>query len=90
MDDGWITLDAAAALGYGRKPTLIRRIRDGHLPAEKVGGRWMVSKRDVEAMDERIAAAKHERYIAVVMRVVDEVPPLSEERKRKLAQLLTR
>ena len=88
MDDGRITLDKAATLGCGCKSTLLKRIRDGHLPAEKVSGRWMVSKRDVETMAERVAAAEHERYMAVVRRVVDGAPPLSGERRMKLAHLL--
>lgn len=72
----------------GNPPPLPNRVRDGRLPAEKMRGKWMVRACDVETMAERIAAAEKARLKEIVAEVVAKAPPLSEEQKTRLRQLL--
>jgi len=52
-------------LGVSRR-TLFRWIKDGHLPAIKMGGRWVVREHDLELFLKRrlfFFAGQHHKYV---------------------------
>ena len=74
---------------------LRRHIRDGVLPASMKGSRYEVAVADLNAIPERLEErrraqekARQEELEAVVKRVVDTFPPLSEEQIQQLGRLL--
>lgn len=75
-------LDQAAAEGYGGYSILRRDITAGTLPARKDGRRWVVCRSDLEARSQR------SNVDAVIERLVDAAPPLTDEQIAKLRVLL--
>ena len=45
--DDQITFDEAATLLRVSRPTLLKGIKEGKIPARKVLGRWMISKKEL-------------------------------------------
>jgi excisionase family DNA binding protein len=64
MDDAYYSAEQVAdQLGMHVK-TIQRYIREGHLPASRIGGRWRVSGRDLAAFAERQRARQPEEPAA--------------------------
>ncbi len=54
MADHWMDADETAGSLHITKATLYKLIRDGRVPARKVGGKWRVTR---EAIEELFAGA---------------------------------
>lgn len=83
----YVTLQEAAALGYGAYQTLRKYIAEGRLPAVKIGKRVKVLRSDLDALavPVRPSAADVE---AKIERLVEAAPPLTESQIRRLSGLL--
>ena len=50
MQEEWLDAEETASSLQITKATLYKLIRDGYLPARKVGGRWRVSREHIEQL----------------------------------------
>ncbi|ACV23073.1 DNA binding domain, excisionase family [Slackia heliotrinireducens] len=83
----YLTLREASELGYGEPKTLKARIKDGTLPATKMGGqKWRVRRADLEALacpdgyGERTGAMTREEAIRTrIERAARELAELAPE-----------
>jgi excisionase family DNA binding protein len=74
---------------------LRRHIRDGTLPAVMTGNHYTVTVADLDALPAKLQQIQEDREKscrderdAVINRIVDEFPPLSEDQKKELGTLL--
>lgn len=88
MELVWLTVKQAAER-RGVHPRTIRSwIERGHLRAERVGPRLVrINAEDLDRMGAPVLdpAARLEEY---VRRIVEEAPPLTDEQKQQIADLL--
>lgn len=86
----------AAAARHGVSPvTVLRRVRDGRLPAVKRGKRYEVEVADLErvfAPEPVVPARKRDALLddleLAAERVAAEAPPLSESARERLREIL--
>ncbi|MDO4797199.1 MAG: hypothetical protein Q4A01_04165 [Coriobacteriales bacterium] len=83
-----LTLREATARGYGSRSTLMRRIADGSLGSRLVGGIRLVKVDDLEAMSRKKVHDTSNEYEAMVKRVVDKAPPLTDEQRERIIAIL--
>jgi excisionase family DNA binding protein len=50
MENDWLDAEETARSLHITKATLYKLIRDGHVPAEKIGGRWRFTRASIEAL----------------------------------------
>ncbi|WP_279064554.1 helix-turn-helix domain-containing protein [Dermabacter hominis] len=81
----YVTLQEAAAEGYGAYSTLRGWIRKGKLPAVKTGGRVKVLREDLDALAIPIGQSPTDVAIA---KLVEQAPELSRDQIAKLSQVL--
>jgi len=84
---GFISLQQAAALGYGGYSTLRKHIADGRLPAVRVGRRVKVHRKDLDALAIPTAVSPNTLDDAV-LRAVQAAPHLTDEQRSKLRAVL--
>lgn len=86
----YLTLREATRLGYGSDTTLRRRIKQGTLPAVKIGSRLRVLRRDLDALARPVQQAEHSCNddLARIRTLVDQAPPLTDEQRAELAVVL--
>lgn len=76
----------AADAGYGGYSTLLKYIREGTLPAQRVGRRLRLRTEDLEALLKDARTSSDETAVdAAVARVVNAAPRLSGEQIAQLA-----
>ncbi|GAB3563250.1 hypothetical protein [Spelaeicoccus albus] len=82
--------------GYGDRVTLTKRIREGVLPAVKVGNAFKIRERDLHLIGASINMPEDDSRVAptdelgdLVKNVVDAFPQLSADQKCQLGRLLT-
>lgn len=81
----YLTLQEAAAEGYGAYSTLRAWIAKGRLPAYKTGKRVKVLREDLEALAIPVHA---DPVDAAIDKLVAAAPPLTAEQTRRLRELL--
>lgn len=81
----YLTLQEAAAEGYGAYSTLRTWIAKGRLPAYKTGKRVKVLREDLEALAIPVHA---DPVDAAIDKLVAAAPPLTAEQTRRLRELL--
>lgn len=81
----YLTLQQAVAEGYGAYVTLLSWIRQGKLPAYKMGGRVKVRREDLEALCVPVGGNPVD---AAIEKLVAAAPHLSDEQTRRLRELL--
>ncbi|KJR06064.1 helix-turn-helix domain-containing protein [Gordonia sihwensis] len=90
---GLLRLAEITALGYPSRATLLRRIREGRLPAVDCGNHYKVTLSDVEELYPRTSAAAEAldpQLKAWAEEVVATAPPLSAADAAAVAALLVR
>jgi len=48
MENQWMDADETAASLHITKATLYKLVKDGRVPAQKIGGKWRFSRADIE------------------------------------------
>ena len=81
----YLTLQQAVAEGYGAYVTLLSWIRQGKLPAYKMGGRVKVRREDLEALCVPVGGNPVD---AAIEKLVAAAPHLADEQTRRLRELL--
>ncbi len=87
------TLQEASDLGYGAYQTLRGYIRDGRLPAVKIGSRVKVRLEDLDALttpapsNTTATPPPFDELEAAVRRIAASAPPLTADQVRRLAAL---
>lgn len=88
----YISLQEGVARGYAAESTLRAWIRDGRLPAVKIGGRVKVTVEDLDALalskTPQKAARSGGEVDAAVARVVAAAPRLTNTQRERLAIIL--
>lgn len=85
LDTRLLTLQEASELGFGAYSTLRRHIKQGRLPACKVGGRVKVRRCDLEAFAKPIEPFNDVEL--AVKSLVASAPPLNDEQIHHLATI---
>lgn len=89
--DRQISLREAADAGYGSIYTLRRWIKNGSLPAVKIGQKYKVSKTDLESLRHPVDAPRAEpidEIKAWAKRVAETAPPLTAEQAADIVAIL--
>ncbi len=85
----YLNLTDAVELGYGAYQTLRGWIKQGKLPAVKIGGRVKVLRSDLDALAVPTQPSHtFETVEAAVARIAATAPPLTDEQVRRLSALL--
>lgn len=87
-----LTLKEAADFGYAAVPTLRMYIRDGRLPAQKVGNRVKVRRADLDRLvrprQGRPPAESFERLEYAIANAIAAAPPLTDDQRARVISLL--
>lgn len=86
----YLTLREATRLGYGSDTTLRRRIKQGTLPAVRIGSRLRVLRHDLDALAHPVQPAAHscDEDLKWIQKLVEQAPPLTDKQRAELAVVL--
>ena len=84
-----ITLPDAARRGCGGYSTLRKKIASGELPAERVGGRYLIRETDLAALVTPVVGRPTERASinTAIDRILATAPRLSRDQRDRLASI---
>jgi excisionase family DNA binding protein len=79
------------ALGYGHAQSIRTRIHKGEVPAVRVGNRFKIRREDLHHLTKPVGHSRpdaEDELDALVKKIVDGFPPLTDGQKKELGQLL--
>lgn len=84
----YLSLQQAAADGYAAYSTLRAYVKDGRLPAVRIGRRLKVRREDLDALAQSARQTASRDAVAAIQRIVDDAPPLTQNQRERLAVIL--